>query len=59
MNELPSDAIRYSSKVATIDELGQFKLVHLADGSILKTKVHSRCVSLLLKKCIIGSMVPV
>ncbi|KVI05210.1 Aromatic-ring hydroxylase-like protein [Cynara cardunculus var. scolymus] len=43
VNELPPGTIRYSSKVATIDELGRFKLVHLADGSILKTKVLIGC----------------
>ncbi|KAI3730329.1 hypothetical protein L1987_61498 [Smallanthus sonchifolius] len=43
VNELPPGTIRYSSKVATIDELGLFKLVHLADGSILKTKVLIGC----------------
>lgn len=39
MNELPPGTIKYSSKVVTIDTLDHFKLVHLADGSILKTKV--------------------
>ncbi|KAF5771493.1 putative FAD-binding domain, FAD/NAD(P)-binding domain superfamily [Helianthus annuus] len=43
VNELPPDTIRYSSKVATIDELGRYKLVRLADGSILKTKVLIGC----------------
>ncbi|XP_076886233.1 monooxygenase 2-like [Bidens hawaiensis] len=43
VNELPPGTIRYSSKVASIDELGRFKLVHLADGSILKTKVLIGC----------------
>ncbi|KAK9063938.1 hypothetical protein SSX86_017810 [Deinandra increscens subsp. villosa] len=43
VNELPPGTIRYSSKVATIDELDRFKLVHLADGSILKTKVLIGC----------------
>ncbi|XP_076886234.1 monooxygenase 2-like [Bidens hawaiensis] len=43
VNELPPDTIRYSSKVAAIDELGHFKLVHLANGSILKTKVLIGC----------------
>ncbi|XP_071733097.1 monooxygenase 2-like [Rutidosis leptorrhynchoides] len=43
VNELPSGTIRYSSKVVTIDELEWFKLVHLADGSILKTKVLIGC----------------
>ena len=37
--ELPSGTIRYSSKVVSIEESGCFKLVHLADGTILKTKV--------------------
>ncbi|KAB1219997.1 6-hydroxynicotinate 3-monooxygenase [Morella rubra] len=37
-NELPSGTIRYSSKVVSIEESGFYKLVHLADGTILKTK---------------------
>ncbi|KAJ0011262.1 hypothetical protein Pint_33726 [Pistacia integerrima] len=37
--KLPSGTIRYSSKVVSIEESGCFKLVHLADGTILKTKV--------------------
>lgn len=37
--ELPIGNIRYSSKVVCIEESGFFKLVHLADGTILKTKV--------------------
>lgn len=41
--ELPKGTIRFSSKVALIEESGQFKLVHLADGSVIKTKVSSRC----------------
>ncbi|MFS8000816.1 hypothetical protein Hanom_Chr13g01182971 [Helianthus anomalus] len=40
VNELPPDTIRYSSKVVTIEELDRFKIVHLADGFILKTKVR-------------------
>ena len=39
--ELPSGTIRYSSKVVSIEESGHFKLLHLADGTILKTKVKS------------------
>lgn len=38
-NELPSDTIRFSSKVVSIEESGYFKLLHLADGTILKAKV--------------------
>jgi len=45
-NELPSGTIRFSSKVVSIEESGFYKLVHLADGTILKTKVNSPCVLL-------------
>jgi hypothetical protein len=38
--ELPSGTIRYSSKVVCIEESGFYKLVHLTDGTILKTKVR-------------------
>ncbi|CAL8159670.1 unnamed protein product [Prunus armeniaca] len=38
-NELPNGTVRFSSKVVSIDESGYFKLVHLADGTILKAKV--------------------
>ncbi|XP_039143477.1 monooxygenase 2-like [Dioscorea cayenensis subsp. rotundata] len=41
--ELPSDTIRYSSKVVLIEESGNLKVLHLADGSILKTKVLIGC----------------
>ncbi|KAK4757180.1 hypothetical protein SAY87_007307 [Trapa incisa] len=41
--ELPSGTIRYSSKVVSIEESGHLKLVHLADGSILKAKVLIGC----------------
>ena len=41
LKELPDGRIRYSSKVVSIEESGYLKLVHLADGSILKTKVKS------------------
>lgn len=37
--DLPNGTIRFSSKVVCIEESGFFKLVHLADGTILKTKV--------------------
>ncbi|KAG5569222.1 hypothetical protein H5410_058988 [Solanum commersonii] len=39
-NELPQGAIRYSSKVDSIEESGPSKLVHLADGSTIRTKVN-------------------
>ncbi|CAK9153960.1 unnamed protein product [Ilex paraguariensis] len=41
--ELPSGTIRYSSKVVSFEDSGHFKLVHLADGTILKTKVLIGC----------------
>ncbi|XP_019156258.1 PREDICTED: uncharacterized protein LOC109152999 isoform X1 [Ipomoea nil] len=41
--ELPKGTIRYSSKVVMIEESGLFKLVHLADGSIIRTKVVIGC----------------
>ncbi|KAF8405448.1 hypothetical protein HHK36_010354 [Tetracentron sinense] len=41
--ELPPGTIRYSSKVVSIEESGYLKLVHLADGSILKAKVLIGC----------------
>ncbi|XP_021837685.2 monooxygenase 2-like isoform X2 [Spinacia oleracea] len=42
-NELPKDTIRFSSKVVSIQTSGHLKLIHLADGSILKTKVLVGC----------------
>ncbi|KAL2543187.1 FAD/NAD(P)-binding oxidoreductase family protein [Abeliophyllum distichum] len=41
--ELPKGTIRYSSKVVSIEESGEFKLVHLAYGPVVKTKVFIRC----------------
>ncbi|XP_050263373.1 monooxygenase 3-like isoform X1 [Quercus robur] len=41
--ELPSGTIRFSSKVVSIEISGFYKLVHLADGNILKTKVLIGC----------------
>ena len=46
-NELPSGTIRFSSKVVSIEESSFYKLVHLADGTIIKTKVKSPEVLLL------------
>ncbi|KAI3846744.1 hypothetical protein MKX03_028260 [Papaver bracteatum] len=42
-NELPHGTIRFCSKVVSIEEQGYFKLIHLADGSIVKTKVLIGC----------------
>ncbi|KAG4984634.1 hypothetical protein JHK87_029383 [Glycine soja] len=42
-NELPSDTIRYLSKVVAIEESGFYKIVHLADGTTIKTKVLIGC----------------
>ncbi|KAF5449006.1 hypothetical protein F2P56_029495 [Juglans regia] len=41
--ELPSGTIRYSSKVVCLEESGSLMLVHLADGTILRTKVLIGC----------------
>ncbi|KAG2706046.1 hypothetical protein I3760_05G085900 [Carya illinoinensis] len=41
--ELPSGTIRYSSKVVSVEESGSLMLVHLADGTILRTKVLLGC----------------
>ncbi|KAB2620833.1 zeaxanthin epoxidase [Pyrus ussuriensis x Pyrus communis] len=42
-NDLPNGTIRFLSKVVSIDESGLFKLVHLADGTVLKAKVLVGC----------------
>ncbi|XVE93890.1 hypothetical protein REPUB_Repub01dG0233100 [Reevesia pubescens] len=41
--ELPSGTIRFFSKVVSVEQSGFFKRVHLADGTILKTKVLIGC----------------
>ncbi|XP_052202145.1 monooxygenase 2-like [Diospyros lotus] len=41
--ELPRGAIRYSSMVVSIEDLGFHKLLRLADGSTVKTKVLIGC----------------
>ncbi|PPR98455.1 hypothetical protein GOBAR_AA22230 [Gossypium barbadense] len=42
--DVPNGTIRFSSKVVSIDESeGHFKQLHLADGTILKTKVLIGC----------------
>lgn len=41
-SELPQGSVRYSSKIVSIEESGNFKLVHLADGSIFRTKVGGK-----------------
>jgi hypothetical protein len=42
-NELPSGTIRYLSKVAAIEESSFFKILHLIDGTTIKTKVNNMC----------------
>ena len=42
-NELPIGTVKYSSKVVSIEESGCFKLVHVSDGSVLRTKVLIGC----------------
>jgi len=39
-NELPKGTIRYSSKIVAIEEEGHVTVLHLADGSTMKTKVR-------------------
>lgn len=41
--ELPQGTVRYSSKIVSIEDSGNFKLVHLADGSIFRTKALIGC----------------
>ncbi|KAM0892273.1 hypothetical protein ACQ4PT_025858 [Festuca glaucescens] len=41
--ELPPGTIRYSSKIVSIDEDGDAKILHLADGSVLRAKVLIGC----------------
>ncbi|KAJ4981194.1 hypothetical protein NE237_032031 [Protea cynaroides] len=41
--DLPPGTIRFNSKVVSIEEAGNLKLLHLADGSILKTKALIGC----------------
>ncbi|KAL5995712.1 hypothetical protein ACLOJK_025780 [Asimina triloba] len=41
--ELPPGTIRLNSKVVSIEEVESSKILHLADGSILKTKVLIGC----------------
>ncbi|QCE08727.1 flavoprotein monooxygenase [Vigna unguiculata] len=43
VNELPKDTIRYSSKVVGIEESGFYKILHLADGTTIKTKLLIGC----------------
>ncbi|KAJ8764969.1 hypothetical protein K2173_010434 [Erythroxylum novogranatense] len=41
--ELPSGTIRHSSKVVSIQESGYLKVIHLVDGTVIKTKVLVGC----------------
>ncbi|KAL2323978.1 hypothetical protein Fmac_023036 [Flemingia macrophylla] len=38
VDELPSGTVRYRSKVVATEESGFYKIVHLADGTTIKTK---------------------
>jgi 2-polyprenyl-6-methoxyphenol hydroxylase-like FAD-dependent oxidoreductase len=40
--ELPKGTIRYSSKIVAIEEDGNAKIIHLADGAILRAKVGKK-----------------
>lgn len=37
--ELPPGTIKYSSRLISIEEFGLYKLLHLADKTIIRTKV--------------------
>ncbi|CAM8945121.1 unnamed protein product [Rhodiola kirilowii] len=41
--DLPQGTIRYSSKLVHFEDSGNHKLVHLADGTVVKTKVLVGC----------------
>uniref|UniRef100_A0A7N0U5K0 FAD-binding domain-containing protein n=1 Tax=Kalanchoe fedtschenkoi TaxID=63787 RepID=A0A7N0U5K0_KALFE len=41
--ELPPGTIRYSSKLVHFEDSGNYKLVHLADGTIVKAKILVGC----------------
>jgi hypothetical protein len=45
-NELPKGTIRYSSKIVAIEEDGNVTVLHLADGSIIRTKVRYQCAAI-------------
>ncbi|XP_015941861.1 monooxygenase 2 [Arachis duranensis] len=42
-SEIPNDRIRYLSKVVAIEESGFSKILHLSDGTTIKTKVLIGC----------------
>ncbi|KAK3412749.1 hypothetical protein EUGRSUZ_I01448 [Eucalyptus grandis] len=43
VKELPSGTIKFSSKVVSIEQSGNLKLIHLSDGSNLRAKVLLGC----------------
>jgi hypothetical protein len=38
--ELPRGTIRYSSRIVSIEDDGGVKVLHLADGSVIRAKVQ-------------------
>lgn len=50
-NELPKGTIRYSSKIVAIEEDGNVTVLHLADGSIIRTKVRYQCAAIPISLC--------
>ncbi|XP_071924456.1 monooxygenase 2-like [Coffea arabica] len=52
--ELPEGTIRYSCKVVSIEKSGHLKLVHLADGCVIRAKVLIGCdgVNSVVAKCL-------
>ncbi|WVZ55519.1 hypothetical protein U9M48_006167 [Paspalum notatum var. saurae] len=53
-NELPDGTIRYSSKMVAIEEDGDVKILHLADGSIIKAKPAGTVLDTVELKVLVG-----
>jgi len=49
--ELPKGTIRYSSKIVSIEEDGNIKILQLADGSVLRAKVLTQAICYRRLKC--------
>ena len=49
--ELPKSTIRYSSKIVSIEEDGNIKILQLADGSVLRAKVLTQAICYRRLKC--------
>ncbi|CAN1342318.1 Monooxygenase 3 [Linum perenne] len=55
VKELPNGTIRYSSKLVSMEESGCFKLLHLVDGTVIKTKCFHKAMDLPTRSsCLVG-----